>query len=1165
TEEEQKSFKLPAGFEIQLFASEPEITKPLNMAFDDRGRLWITNTVEYPYPAPPDRKGKDSIRILEDTDGDGRADKITTFVDGLNIPMGLYPYKNGVIAFSIPYIWFFEDTDGDDKADRRTKLFGPFGFDRDAHGLNNSFRRGFDGWIYANHGFNNETTVKGTDGHTVKMQSGNTYRFRPDGSRIEQFTWGQVNPFGSTFDELGNLFTADCHSKPIYQLLRGGYYPSFGKPHDGLGFVSPMMDHLHGSTAISGLAQYSGSNFPAEYRGDMFSGNVMTSRVNRDSMIYHGSTILAKEEPDFVVTTDPWFRPVDLQVGPDDALYIADFYNRIIGHYEVPLDHPGRDRTSGRIWRVTYTGNDKNTKPPRRLPNLTKRSVSELISALGDQNQTLRTLAANRIVDHYGKKISVRGGVDNSKPASGGRQPPDDSKRVIGNMRKALIDSNDPHVQTQLLWILHRLGALNDDILFFLANDKDRMVRIHAMKVLAETSKWSDETAAMVQSRLHDPDAFVRRAAADALGRHPDRDSLQLLLAALKKVPTQDNHLRHTIRMAVRDQLHHSENFSRFMKNRSSTKDDREIASVCLALETEQAGSFLLDFIQNNSISRKEMTDYLKHVSKFVPPQKTDALARFAQQRFPDDLEFQTTLITSIHTGLKQRGEPASRTLRQWGTELSQKMVDSLDDEPSAWFNIPIPGKRFTDNPWVFQTRPAADGKADNRLLSSHPRGEHLTGILRSQTFTIPNTFSFYLSGHDGFPNKPILRLNFVRLRQAQTHELLAEVSPPRNDTAQKIEWDLKQHAGTRGYLELVDGNQTGAFAWLAAGRFDPSVVTVPKYAPRNVSERLQAAAEIVATLRLNHLQSRFSKYLSSETTEPSVRAALARALVANEPDSLPAALIPALGDPSVSDNLRLRISRAYVKRDPQSLRLLLGEAIRTTPRSLQVVLAENLSGDNSGAELLLDLIEEGHASTRLLQNPTIKARLLALKIPKAEERIKQLTSQLPSLNAEIQKLIETRKREFSNRTTSIQTGVKVFEKNCAACHQIDGKGPLIGPQLDGIGNRGLERLVEDLLDPNRNVDVAFRMTTIVATSGKVYTGLFRREEGAVLILVDNKGKEFSVSKSDVDERIKSNISLMPANVVEIISRDDFHHLLAYLLSKRANPKLPPKANSPEK
>ena len=281
-EEEQKKFKLPEGFEINLVAAEPDIQKPLNMQFDEKGRIWLTCSVEYPYAAPLDKPARDSIRVLEDTDGDGRFEKVTVFADGLNIPIGIYPWKGGCIAWSIPNIWHFEDTDGDLKCDKRTKLYGPFDHTRDVHGNCNAFRRGFDGWVYACHGFNNDSHVKGKDGHEVHMNSGNTFRFKLDGSRIEHFTHGQVNPFGMCFDELFNIFTADCHSKPIYQLLRGGYYPSFGKPDDGLGFVPPMMDHLHGSTAICGLTTYTGDNFPQEYRGNFFSGNVMTSRINRN-------------------------------------------------------------------------------------------------------------------------------------------------------------------------------------------------------------------------------------------------------------------------------------------------------------------------------------------------------------------------------------------------------------------------------------------------------------------------------------------------------------------------------------------------------------------------------------------------------------------------------------------------------------------------------------------------------------------------------------------------------------------------------------------------------------------------------------------------------------------------------------------------------------------
>ena len=185
---------------------------------------------------------------------------------------------------------------------------------------------------------------RGSDQQPITMNSGNTYRMRPDGSHAEYFTHGQVNPFGLAFDPLGNLYSCDCHSRPVYQLLRGAYYPSFGKPDDGLGFGPEMVTHDHGSTGIAGISYYAADQFPEAYRGTVFIGNVVTNRINHDRIEWHGSTPKAIEQPDFVWSEDNWFRPVDIELGPDGALYVADFYNRIIGHYEVPLTHPGRDR-----------------------------------------------------------------------------------------------------------------------------------------------------------------------------------------------------------------------------------------------------------------------------------------------------------------------------------------------------------------------------------------------------------------------------------------------------------------------------------------------------------------------------------------------------------------------------------------------------------------------------------------------------------------------------------------------------------------------------------------------------------------------------------------------------------------------------------------------------
>src|SRR5262245_60995139 len=171
--DQQKTFKLPPGFEIQLVASEPDINKPFNLAFDAQGRLWVTTSIEYPFAAPTNRPGRDRIMIFENFGPDGRAGKVTQFADGLNIPIGIYPYKNGCIAWSIPNIWFFQDTDGDGKADKRDVLYGPFDYTRDTHGNQASFRRGFAGWLYATHGYNNDSHVKGRDRHQVDLNSGN--------------------------------------------------------------------------------------------------------------------------------------------------------------------------------------------------------------------------------------------------------------------------------------------------------------------------------------------------------------------------------------------------------------------------------------------------------------------------------------------------------------------------------------------------------------------------------------------------------------------------------------------------------------------------------------------------------------------------------------------------------------------------------------------------------------------------------------------------------------------------------------------------------------------------------------------------------------------------------------------------------------------------------
>jgi putative heme-binding domain-containing protein len=1140
--DEQTGFHLPPGFEIQLVAADPDIAKPMNIAFDARGRLWVAQSREYPYAAPLDKPARDAIKVLSDFDQKGRARKITTFAEGLNIPIGLYPYKNGVIALSIPNIYFFEDTDGDGKADRKELILGRQGFERDTHGLTSSFRRGFDGWIYADHGYNNNTTLTAKDGSTITMNSGNTYRFKPDGSRVEQFTWGQVNPFGLMFDPLGDLWSADCHSSPVYQLLRGAYYPSFGKPHDGLGFGPDVCRHAHGSTAIAGIAYYAAENFPPEFRGNTFIGNVMTSRINRDSYLEQGSTRIAKEEPDFVSSDDPWFRPVDLQLGPDGAIYVADFYNRIIGHYEVPLDHPGRDRGRGRIWRIVYTGGANSTSPTSKSGRLGTQSSERfllalptspegLVSELANPNLTRRMLAMNELADRIGK------------PA-------------ITPLRRLLGSKNSGAVQkAHALWVLHRLAALDEKTLVAAARDSDRLVRVHAMRILSETSvatpTFPEALQQLVFEGLKDEDAHVQRAAADALGQHTnafgrlEHEAIFRLLDLRQQIPAQDSQLLHVCRMALRNQLQPLRIFPFF-----EPQNSKAVADVATGIPTEASASFLLGHVQKHSDAPERLATYLRHIARYAAEREMPALAAFTRKRFADDLDFQLTLFKSIQEGTVQRGGELPSSLREWGAELPRRLLVATGPASLDWRNSPIKGADTT-NPWFLEPWESSDGDKSSRFICSFsPGGEKFTGVLRSKSFSIPAKLSFFIAGHDGLPGQPLQKKNFIRLRAADSNEVLAESAPPRNDIAQLVTWDLAQDVGKGAFLEVVDGNTANAYAWLAVGRFRPEVVALPKIVPSAVDKWQQAAAEIAGLLRLRTLEPQLVRLLEDENANPDARAAAAKSLASINPEVNLATFGRILSNADEPMKLRERIASTLGEVNSPESRALLAEALRSAPRIVQSQIAVALASTLDGAEALLQTVSDGKASAYLLQERAIKDRLSALKSATLAERIANLTQNLRPPSVEKEKLLAERRAAFNAADASASRGADVFKQTCAVCHAIDGQGAVIGPQLDGIGNRGAERLIEDVLDPNRNVDRAFRSTIFVLNDGDVQSGLFRREEGEVAVIAESTGKEISIPKKDIKERRESDTSLMPDNFSDVIPMQDFNHLLAFLLSK---------------
>ncbi len=1123
--EEAKTFHLPPGFEIQLVASDPDIDKPINLAFDSKGRLWVSQSRDYPFPAAPGAQGRDKIMVLSDFAPDGRAQKIITFADGLSIPIGLYPYKNGVVAHTIPNIYFFQDTTGSGHADKREMLLGRFGFEKDTHGMTSNFRRGYDGWLYADHGFNNDSVVTASDGGSIRMNSGNTYRFKMDGSHVEQFTWGLVNPFGLMFDPMGDLFASDCETRPDYLLFRGAYYPSFGKPHDGLGFAPEVMHYMHGSTAMAGMVYYDATNFPADFRGNTLVGNVLTSRINRDSFIELGSTRTAREQPDFLATDDPWFRPVNLALGPDGAIYIADFYNRIIGHYEVPLSHPGRDRQRGRIWRVFY----RPGGAPKSF-DCSHSTFDELWALLDDENISVRMLATDELTDRLGAA-------------------------ALEPLRARLAGPASARQKVHGLWALHRVGGLTGENLQSAARDASRRVRVHSMKVLADLGDWTPANRELALAGLADRDPWVRRSAADALGRHPSFGQIRPLIAARLAAQGEDAALIHVIRMALRDHLRPDADLKRLGGDALTPKEARVVADVAPGVHSEESAAFLLGFMEGATMDRAELTQDAKYVARYISVERMDDLASFAMKHFSGDPDFQLTLLQSVIEGTAQRGTRLGPGLTRWGGELTARLLAEAVGREPLWWNRPLDDTDKPRNPWHTQPRLSADGDTGSLFLSSLPGGEQLTGVLRSQNFKIPASLSFYMAGHNGFPNRNDPPKNFVRLRLADG-TLVKEETPPRHDIARRYSWDLQSYAGQEGYFEMVDADTATAYAWIAVGRWDPPVIKAPDIAPARDVERVVTAAELATRLGLAALGPDLVRALGKPHTDLEARVAIIKALAKLDPSGSAPLFKELMASTSEPTAARGQAAAALADLNTPEARANLLAALQSAPQRLQGRIALALASGKAGAEDLLNAIEAGKASPRLLREKAISERLRVSKPSEGEARVQALTSKLPAAGEERQKLIEARLARFDRTKADPLLGGKVFEKNCLVCHQLDGKGASIGPQLDGVGGRGAERLMEDVLDPSRNVDRAFRYSTVTLRDDEVISGLFRRDEGEIAIFADSTGKEIPVAKKEIKERVESQYSLMPDNFGETLPTEDFNNLISYLLTK--NPRKAP-------
>jgi putative membrane-bound dehydrogenase-like protein len=495
-----KKMTVPNGFAVELVAAEPDIVNPTAMTFDERGRVWIAESLEYPRKSAG--PGRDRIKILEDTDGDGKMDKFTIFAEGLNIPSGIAVGHRGVWVANSPDILFYK-IGPDGKAAGKPEVVVT-GFGRtDTHELPNSLTWGPDGWLYGLNGVFNHSHVKQHGKDFVFTCA--LFRIHPKTREFQLFCEGTSNPWGIAWDNEGSAFVSACVIDHLWHLTETGYYHRQGGPYPPFTWqLGSIVKHRHQKAAYCGLHFFDSDAYPSEYREKLYMGNIHGGCLNCDELTRDGATYFAKPRPDFLTANDAWFMPVAQKTGPDGCLYVLDWYDRYHCYQDANRDPAGIDRLRGRLYRIRY----KNTPRSPKF-DLTKETDEQLIQRLYSPNVFFRDLAQRLLCE---------------------RNDPGTRKEL----EKLVLDDKAPRkARMHALWSLIGAGPL--DIAFHerLLSHTDAGCRAWSVRAAGNIGKVDAAIRSKVAAMAHDNSPDVRLQVAIAARKIDSLRPVAVLLDVL--------------------------------------------------------------------------------------------------------------------------------------------------------------------------------------------------------------------------------------------------------------------------------------------------------------------------------------------------------------------------------------------------------------------------------------------------------------------------------------------------------------------------------------------------------------------------------------------------------------------------------------------------------
>ena len=591
-EEERKTFVVPDGFEVNLYAADPLLAKPIQMNFDAQGRLWIASSEVYPQ-IKPGQVATDKILVIEDTNGDGTADKTKVFADGLLIPTGVIPDDKGgcYVANSTELLHI---AGGPGNTRHSKVVLSGFGTE-DTHHLLHTLRWGPDGCLYMNQSIYIHSHIETPYG-VKRLNGGGIWRFRPETLELEVLAYGFVNTWGHHHDRFGQSFATDgAYGEGINYVFPGSVFVSAPNAKRLMTGLNP------GSPKHCGLEIIGGRHLPPEWDGTMITNDFRAHRVCRFTVTEDGSGYASKQETELIKTPHVAFRPIDVKMGPDGAIYIADWYNPIIQHGEVDFRDERRDHTHGRIWRVTAKDRPLlNTRIDETL------SPTELLNLLKTPEEWVRQHVKTILKNMHWRRSDVAGPLG----------------RWVAAIRHA--DPNRDQLRLEALWLYEAIDQPQPQLLAELLQSNDHRVRGAAVRT---ASHWRAKLPAADLQQIAtraaaDEHPRVRLEAVRALAEIPQAKAAEAALVVLNR--PMDRFLDFALWTTMRDLSSHW--LPALQAGKFNVSDVNQLTFALKAVDSPEVVAPLLKLIQQDKIPADRVEGVLAIVASLGGPKELGAV-----------------------------------------------------------------------------------------------------------------------------------------------------------------------------------------------------------------------------------------------------------------------------------------------------------------------------------------------------------------------------------------------------------------------------------------------------------------------------------------------------------------------------------------------------------